>query len=86
MSLGDIYNVIEKIQYILGNDCKITISIPLSGILQFKAEWLDDKKIFTYVKAISDQELRYIVNENVWIDLFCHQADRAYKIATVGEE
>jgi hypothetical protein len=86
MSLGNIYNIIEKIQFIIGNGCRIYISVPHSGILQFKAEWLDDEKIFTYVKAVSDQELKYIVDEQLWIDLFCHQAIRAHMIDTVGEE
>lgn len=86
MILKDIYNLIEEMELTIGNDCRIKISAHLFGALNFKAEWLDEENIFTFVKVLSDQELKYIKDDKVWIQLFCHQAIRAYKIATIGEE
>ena len=88
MSLGDIYNLLEKMQNIIGDDCRVMISVGPYNILYIDAEWFidNDSKLLRYRKAYSDQELRYIQDKKFIIDWFCGMARREYKLVTVGEE
>lgn len=86
MSLGDIYNLLARMQKTIGAGCSVSISIHPFNILEIKTEWLDNSSIITYSKAYDEDTLRYIVDKDFLVDWYCFEAVRQHKLKTVGED
>ena len=82
MKLLNSYNLIHDLKEEIGDDCSVTVYVS-EDILNVHIIW---ENRFHYKRCFSRTELEVSTNDDFLIKTLIYEANRSYKLYTIGEE
>jgi hypothetical protein len=79
IKLDEIGNLIEKMEKIVGDGCRISLRVPFPAALQFEFFWLVGENHHMYRYIISNYELQSVHDPDVLLDLITIKARYQYQ-------
>jgi hypothetical protein len=81
MNLLKLFQSIEKMKKIIGNDCVVSFSTGAFSSLQIKTEWFSNERMYTFQKLYTDIALILTDDFDVLLDIYCLSAKKEYEKA-----